>query len=37
MMLGIFMVVAVTCITPAVLFGIFNLEKGAYDEDYLQR
>lgn len=36
-MLGIIMIVAITCITPAVLFGILSIEKGAYDEDYLQR
>jgi hypothetical protein len=35
-MLGIIIIVAVTCITPAVLFGMFSIEKGAYDEDYLQ-
>ena len=34
-MLGILIVVAVSCITPAVLIGMFNIEKGAYDENYL--
>jgi hypothetical protein len=36
-MLGILIIIAVTLIVPAILFGMFSIEKGAYDEDYLQR
>jgi hypothetical protein len=36
-MLEILLIVTVTCITPLFLFGIFSLEKEAYDENYLQR
>lgn len=36
-MLGILIILAATCITPVILFGMFSIEKGAYDEDYLQK
>lgn len=35
-MLGILIITAVTLITPALLFGMFSIEKEAYDESYLQ-
>jgi hypothetical protein len=34
-MLGISIVIAATLVTFVTLFGIFNLEKEAYDENYL--
>jgi hypothetical protein len=34
-MLGISIVIAATFVTLVTLFGIFNLEKEAYDENYL--
>ena len=37
MLLGILIIIAVTCITPAFLFGMFSIEKEAYDENYLQK
>jgi hypothetical protein len=36
-MIGIIIIVAVSILTPVFLFGMFSIEKEAYDENYLQR